>query len=175
MSICPCDSPDSVEKIVKVVVWIALQSFREIDERGEDHDTEYEEEHQQEQLLSAGLEGVHKNLQTGRMSSELEESKDSNDRKEIEQVAVLETGALQEHVGVEGEGGDEVDDVDCIGDERLFVGRDQEANDDLEGEPNVAAEFDVEEQRVGLGAEFLQEPGIARGFVAYFRYSPDGS
>ena len=169
-----CYSPDSVEKIVEIVVRIALQSFGEVDERGEDHDAENEEEHQQEQLLSAGLEGVHQNLQARRVSGELEETEDSNDREEVEQVAVLQAGALQQDVGVEGKGGHEIDDVDRVGYERLFVGRNEKANDDLEGEPNVTTEFNVKKQRIWFGAEFLQKPGIAGGFVSYFRYSPVG-
>ena len=149
-----------------------MQSFGEVDERGEDHHAEYEEEDEQKELLGAGLERVHQNLQAGRVSGELEKAENANDREEVEQVAVLEAGALQQYVRVERERGDEVDYVDRVGDERSLVGRDEKANEDLEQKPDIAAQFDVEEERVGLGAKLFQEPGVARRFVAYLGYSP---
>lgn len=115
---------------------------------------------------------MHQDLQAGRVAGELEEAENTDDREEVEQIAVLQAGALQQHVGVERESGDEIDYVDCVGDERFFVGRDEKANDDLEQKPDIAAQFDVEEERVRLGAEFLQKPGVARCFVAYLGYPP---
>ena len=166
------DLPNSVKKIVEIVVRIPLQSFGKVNERCENHHTKYQEEDKQKELLGACLEGVHENFEARRVTGEFEETKNSNDREEVEQVAVLEAGALQEHVRIERKGGDKIDYVDCVGDECFFIGRYEKADDDLEQKPDIAAELDVEEERIRLGTKLFQEPGVARCFVAYFGYSP---
>ena len=51
----------------------------------------------------------------------------------------------EQEVEIEGERGDEVDDVDRCAEERQLVGADDEANQQLEREPAVAHRLHVEE------------------------------
>ena len=53
------------------------------------------------------------------MSGQLEQSQDSNDRKELQDVGVLKVGRqlLEHQVDVEAQGGDVVDDVNAENEE----------------------------------------------------------
>ena len=83
---------------------------------------------------------------------------------------------LQQYVRVEGECGDQVDDVDRCSDEITFVGADHEADADLQREPDVADEFDEEKGLMRLRPRLVQRPEgpVARtlnGDVAQHRHS----
>ena len=66
--------------------------------------------------------------------------------------------AREHKVQIEGEGGDEVDDVHRRLDELKFVVTDDEANDYLESEPGVAGTFYIKEGFVRLCPPFFQGP-----------------
>lgn len=94
------------------------------------------------------------------MSGELEESHDANDREELEDVCVLQMAGepLQDHVHVEAERGNVVDDVDARLDEVALARRGHEPHHDLESEPRVADALDVEEGNVRVRLRFVQHP-----------------
>jgi len=71
-------------------VRIRLDALRVVDEAGEDHDAQDEEEHQQGQLLGRGPERLDEDLQAGRVARQLEQPHDANDREELEDVSVLQ-------------------------------------------------------------------------------------
>ena len=54
-----------------------------VDERGEDDDAENEEENEEHQLLGRGPEGLDQDLESGRVSGQLEEPQDSDDGEEL--------------------------------------------------------------------------------------------
>jgi len=83
---------------------------------------------------------------------------------------------LEQYVRVEGECGDQVDDVDRCSDEITFVGADHEADADLQREPDVADQFDEEKGLMRLRPRLVQCPEgpVARtlnGDVAQHRHS----
>lgn len=49
---------------MEVVIWIVLDSFGVINEGGEYHDAQNQEENEEDQLFGAGLESVYENFQT---------------------------------------------------------------------------------------------------------------
>lgn len=69
---------------------IRLDALRIVDETGEDHDAQDEEEHQQGQLLGRGPERLDEDLQTGRMARQLKESHYPDNGEELEDVSVLQ-------------------------------------------------------------------------------------
>jgi len=91
-------------------------------------------------------ERVDEDLEAGRVACQLEEAHDADDAEELEYV-VLSVELRQQKVEVEGDGGDEVDDVDGRTKESDEVRTDGEANDQLEREPSVARALDVEERQ----------------------------
>jgi len=89
--------------------------------------------------------------------TDLKESHDADDAEELENVVfLLEVGEYE----VEGNGGDEIDEVDRFAHERQLVGADDEPNDELEREPSVADALDEEERLVRLGLAFVQHPRV---------------
>src|SRR6218665_660962 len=141
----------------EVVGGIVLNAFGVEDQRGEDDDAEDEEEDEQGQLVSARLERVDEDLQTGGVPGQLEQSHDADDAEELEDLVLL-VELRQKEVQVEGHGGDGVDDVDRRSDEAQAVRTGNEANGQLEGEPGVAGALDVEEGRMRVRRDPLQVP-----------------
>jgi len=70
--------------------------------------------------MSARLERVDEDLETRRVSGQLEEPHNANDAEEFEDVVVL-LKVVEQKVEVEAECRDEVDDVDWSDDERALV------------------------------------------------------
>ena len=64
----------------------------------------------------------------------------------------------EQEVEVEGERGNEVDDVDGCAEERQLVGADEHANHQLEREPAVADALDVEERVVRDRPALVEQP-----------------
>jgi len=62
----------------EVVSWVVLRALGVVDESGEDDDAQYEEEHQQHELVRARLERLYENLESGRVARQLEQSHDPN-------------------------------------------------------------------------------------------------
>ncbi len=60
-----------------------MQPLGVVDEAGEDDHAEDEEEHEQGQLLAAGLERVDQDLEAGRVPRQFEQPQDSNDGEEL--------------------------------------------------------------------------------------------
>ena len=131
-----------------------------IDQAGKDDHAEDEEEDEQGELLRTRLEGVDEDLQAGRMTGQLEQPQDPNYGEEFQNVGVLDVFevVLQQHVAVKAQGGDEVDPVEGRLNEDFDGGGDDEANDELEGEPDVADELDEEEGLVRIGLRLVQRP-----------------
>ena len=65
---------------------------------------------------------------------------------------------LQQHVRVEAQGCHEVNPVERRLQEDGHAGRDHEPHDELEGEPDVAHQLDVEEGLVGERLVLVQGP-----------------
>ncbi len=101
-----------------------------------------------------------KNLETGRVAGQLEEPQDADDGEELQNVSVLNVGevVLEQHVAVEAERGHKVDPVERRLQEDLDGGRDNEADDELEGEPDVADQLDKEKGLVWIGLGLVQGP-----------------
>ena len=110
-------------------------------------------------------------LETGRVSSQLEQSHDADDAEELEEV-VLSIEPRQQEVEVERHGRHEVDHVDGRAEKAQDVRADGEAYDQLEGEPSVAGALDVEEWKILIGGSLVQKPAWA-GATAV-RRSPGG-
>ena len=109
------------------------------------------------------------------MAGELEESHDTYDAEELENI-VVNVHVVENAVDEERHCGDNVDDVDCSPNENAPMWTDNEPNEDLEGEPRVAYRFHVEERLVRLGALVDQLPdGDVRrqmeSFIGDDRYS----
>ena len=64
----------------------------------------------------------------------------------------------EQEVEVEGQRGDEVDDVDRRAEERQLVGADDQSDEQLEREPAVAGALDVEERLVRVRALLVEQP-----------------
>jgi len=71
------------------------------------------------------LEGVYEDLETGRVAGEFEESHDTDDAEELEDVVLL-LKLCEQKVEIERERGDKVDDVDRSADERHLAWTDDE-------------------------------------------------
>ena len=145
-----------------------------IDQAGEDDHAENEEEDEQGELLRTRLERVDEDLQAGRVTGQLEQPQDPNYGEEFQNVGILDVFevVLQQHVAVKAQGGDEVDPVEGRLNEDFDGGSDDEPNDELEGEPDVADELDEEEGLVRIGLGLVQGPecdvvsDVANGDVA---------
>ena len=142
----------------EVVFWVELGPLGVEDERGEDDDEENEEEDEERELVCAGLERVDEDLETGRVSGEFEEPHDADDAEEFENLVLLLQEGHQK-VEIEGQNGDEIDDVDRSADEYELVVTDHESDDQFEREPGVADAFDVEESSVWFTLSLLDLPG----------------
>lgn len=70
--------PEAFGNGLEVVARVGLQALSVVHERGEDDDTEHEEEDEQEEFFGARLEGVHQDLESSRMSGQLEKPQDSD-------------------------------------------------------------------------------------------------
>ena len=105
------------------VLSLYLYPLRIVDEAGEDHDAEDEEEDQQHQLLGGGSERLQEDLEPAGVTGEFEQPEDPDDAEELEHVRVLDVGdeVLEDEVGVEADGGHEVNDVDGGLEEITFV------------------------------------------------------
>jgi len=109
--------------------------------------------------VGAGFEGVYEDLQTGRVPRQLEQPHDADDAEELENV-VVDVQLVEEGIESEGQRSDDVDDVDRGPEVEQLLRTDNEANDDLEGEPGVADALQIEEGRVGVGGDELQAPAL---------------
>ena len=118
-----------------MVAGVVLDPFDVVDEGGGDDDAEEEDE--EHEFVSARLEHVDEDLQSGGVARQFEQPHDADDAEELEKV-VLPLKAGKEEVQVEGQGGDDVDDVDRSPEELSLARADQESNRQLEGEPGVA-------------------------------------
>ena len=129
-------------------------------EAGKDDHAENEEEDKEGELLGARLERVDQDLQAGRVTSQLEQPQDADYGEEFKDVGVLDVFEviLQQHVAVKAQGGDEVNPVEGRLDEDFDGGGDDEADDELEGEPDVADQLDEEEGLVRIGLGLVQRP-----------------
>lgn len=81
--------PESQRYAVEIVVRVGLYALSVVHQAGEYHDAQHQEEHEQCQLLGRRPERLHKYLQPGRVSSQLEQSHDPYDREELEYVGIL--------------------------------------------------------------------------------------
>ena len=100
-----------------------LYPLRIVYEAGEDDDAQDEEEDQQHQLLGGSSEGLQEDLEPAGVAGELEQPEDPDDAEELEDIRVLDVGhqVLEDEVGVEADGGHEVNDVDGGLEEITFV------------------------------------------------------
>ena len=72
------------------VLSLYLYPLRIVDEAGEDHDAEDEEEDQQHQLLGGGSERLQEDLEPAGVTGEFEQPEDPDDAEELEHVRVLD-------------------------------------------------------------------------------------
>ena len=151
-----------------------MQSLCIVDQACEDDHAQHEEEHQEGELLRARLERVDQDLQARRVASQLEKPQDPDYGEELQNVGIFDVFEviLQQHVAVKAQGGNKVDPVQRRLDEDFDGGGDDEADDELEGEPDVADELDEEEGLVRIGLGLVQGPecdvvsDVANGDVA---------
>jgi len=71
-------------------VRVGLDALGVVHQAGEYHDSQHQEEHQQRQLLGGRPERLHQYLEPGRVSGELEQPHDPDDREELEYVRVFQ-------------------------------------------------------------------------------------
>ena len=155
---CP---PQAQRYALEVVLRIVLGTLRVVDEACEYHDAKDEEEDQQRELLGGGAERLDEDLEAGRVTGELEQSHDTYDAQELEDVGVLQVGGetLQRQVQVEAQRGDHVDQVHRTLDEHATVRASGDTYEELDGEPSVAHALDVEKEVVGVRVRLVHRPG----------------
>ena len=139
-----------------------LGPFGVEDERSKDDDAEDEEEDEQRQFVGARLERVDEDLESWGVASQFEQPHDADDAEELEHVA-LPLQPAREEVEIEGERGDEVDDVDRGPDEDQLARAHGEPDEQFEAEPGVADALDVEEGDVSFGRALFQHRGSNDG------------
>ena len=96
------------------VLSLYLYPLRIVDEAGEDHDAEDEEEDQQHQLLGGGSERLQEDLEPAGVTGEFEQPEDPDDAEELEDIRVLDVGdeVVEDEVGVKADGGHKVNNID---------------------------------------------------------------
>lgn len=154
-------SPPQTERdAIEVVVWIGLNALGVVDERGKYDDAQDQEEDEERQFFGRRTERLYEDFQSGRVTCQLEQSHDTDDGEELENVGVLQVGGklLQRQVDEERQRGHVVDDIDAGAHEEQFIRTRDEAHQDLDGEPRVAHGFDVEEGFVRVCLRFVQRP-----------------
>ena len=131
-----------------------------VDQACKDDHPEDEEEDEEGELLGTRLERVDEDLQAGRVTGQLEQPQDPNNGEEFQNVCILDVFEviLQQHVAVKAQGGDKVNPVQGRLNEDFDGGGDDETNDQLEREPDVANELDEEEGLVRIGLSLVQRP-----------------
>ena len=94
------------------------------------------------------------------MTCQLEQPQDPNYGEEFQNVGILDVFevVLQQHVVVKAQGGDKVDPVQGRLDEDFDGWSDDEADGELEGEPDIANNLDKEEGLVRIGLSLVQRP-----------------
>ena len=99
-------------------------------------------------------------LQARRVPGQLEQPKNPDYGEELQNVGILDVFevVLQQHVAVKAQGGDEVDPVQGRLNEDFDGWSDDEADDELKGEPDVANDLDEEEGLVRIGLSLVQRP-----------------
>ena len=107
---CP---PQAKGDRAEVVGGVDLDPLGVVDQAGEDHDAQHQEEHQQHQLLGGGAEGLQQDLEAAGVSRQFEEPQDADDGEELEDIRVLDVGdqMLEDEVRVETDGGHKVYDI----------------------------------------------------------------
>ena len=94
------------------------------------------------------------------MTCQLEQPQDPNYGEEFQNIGILDVFevVLQQHVAVKAQGGDKVDPVQGRLDEDFDGWSDDEADGELEGEPDIANNLDKEEGLVRIGLSLVQRP-----------------
>ena len=120
--------------------------LREVAERGEDEHPHGHEHEQQPQFLVAVPDGEAQALESGGVAGQLQDPQDPHHPEGLHHpldilvltLAKLIWGFHQEQRNVVREDGEDVDDVQAALEEGPLVGRGQEPEDELEGEPGDA-------------------------------------
>ena len=100
---------------------------------------------------------MNEDLESGRVTSQLEQTHDTNNAEKLENV-VLSVEPCQQEIEVERDSCDEVDDVDRSAKKVEDAWTDGTADKKLEREPGVTRALDVEEGRVLIGGALIQQP-----------------
>ena len=152
--------PEALGYAFKIVLWVCVEALSIVDEACKDDHAKDEEEDKEGELLRTSLECVDEDLQAGRVTGQLEQPQDPNNGEEFQNVCILDVFEviLQQHVAVKAQGGDEVNPVEGRLDEDFDGGSDDETDDQLEREPDVANELDKEEGLVRIGLSLVQRP-----------------
>ena len=152
--------PEALGYAFKIVLWVCVEALSIVDEACKDDHPKHEEEDEEGELLRTRLECVDEDLQAGRVTGQLEQPQDPNNGEEFQNVCILDVFEviLQQHVAVKAQGGDEVNPVQGRLDEDFDGGSDDETDDQLEREPDVANELDEEEGLVRVGLSLVQRP-----------------
>ena len=92
-----------------------LYSFCVVDQRSKDDDSKDQEEDEKHQFFGRSSERLNENLQTWRVSGELEQSQDSNDGEKLQHVGFFQMGShlLKYQVDVKAQGSDVVNYVNA--------------------------------------------------------------
>lgn len=96
-------------------MWIGLNALGVVDERGKYDDAQDQEEDEERQFFGRRTERLYEDFQSGRVTCQLEQSHDTDDGEELENVGVLQVGGklLQRQVDEERQRGHVVDDIDA--------------------------------------------------------------
>jgi len=162
---------------------VGVISLCKVDSTGEEDHPDEKEEYEEAQLPHAGLESLPQDLQPLGVPGELEDPEDSDQADDSEDgqghglllapvvaaaprllLLLLLLGQLGAQGDEVGDDGHDVDDVHDVTGELGFAGAGEEADEELEGEPDDAQGLDEEE---GVGEE-----GAGAGSGAQGRRSP---
>jgi len=135
------------------VVWVRADSFGVVDHGGKDEDSEGQEDDKQEEFIGAGTQGVAQDTEAHKVAGQLEDSEDTDepdDTQEPQDVLGSFGGQpAQAHLQIEGQDGDEVDDVEAAFEEFELVWAEGDPQQNLDGEPDDAHALHVRQPAVG--------------------------
>ena len=105
--------PQPERNRAEVISGINLDPLRIVNQAGEYDDAEHKKEHQQHQLLGWSPEGLQQNFKSRWMSGQLEQSQDSDDAEELEDVGILDVRdvLLEKEVRIEADGSDIINHI----------------------------------------------------------------
>lgn len=134
------------------VIWVGTNPLSVVDHSGKDEDTEGQEDDEKEEFIGTGSKGVAEDTETHKVTSELEDSEDTDESDNTEEpqdiLGSFGGQTTQADLQVEGQDGNKVDDVEGTFEEFQLVWTEDDPQQDLNGKPNDAYAFNIRQPAV---------------------------